>query len=153
MASPSARATGEEAAMAARERILVVDDEQDTLDLLEALLGREGYAIETTLDGPTALERVKAARPDLIVLDVMMPGMDGLEVADRLRFDPATLDVPIIFLTAKDDPYLKSRASILDVYAYIHKPFSPDAMLAEVRNCLNVFGRKSRDEDPEHQGP
>jgi len=138
--------------MSAKERILVVDDEPDTVELLQALLEGEGYAVETALDGPSALERVKASPPDLILLDVMMPGMDGLEVCDRLRFDPATCDLPIIFLTAKEDPYLRSRASILDVYAYIPKPFSPEEMLAEIRNCLNVFGRKSRDHDREHPG-
>ena len=138
--------------MAARERILVADDDGDMLELLEALLEGAGYAVETAADGAAALEQVAAATPDLILLDVMMPKMDGLEVCDHLRFDPATRDVPIIFLTAKQDPVLKSRASILDVYAYIEKPFAPEEVLAEVRNCLNVFGSNDRDDDRQHQG-
>ena len=136
--------------MARRERILVVDDEADTRELLQTLLEGEGYAIETAADGKAALVSVRAAQPDLILLDVMMPAMDGLEVCDHLRFDPATRDVPIIFLTAKQDAVTRSRASILDAYAYIEKPFSPDALLAEIRNCLNVFGREPRDDDREH---
>ena len=139
--------------MAEQDRILVVDDEADTLELLQVLLENEGYVVVTASDGPTALEKVKAAPPDLVLLDVMMPGMDGLEVCDHLRFDPATRDVPIIFLTAKHDPYLKSRASILDAYAYIEKPFAPGEMLAEIRNCLNVFGRRHCDDDREHESP
>ncbi|MFW6161720.1 MAG: response regulator [Planctomycetota bacterium] len=135
--------------MTTRERILVVDDEADTQAMLQALLEAEGYAVETAADGAKALEHVQAARPDLILLDIMMPQMDGLEVCDRLRFDPETRDVPIIFLTARQDPAVKSRASILDAYAYIEKPFDPDALLAEVRNCLNVFGREARDDDRE----
>ena len=139
--------------MAECGRILVVDDEADTLELLQTLLESEGYAVDTAANGPTALEKVQAAPPDLVLLDVMMPGMDGLEVCDHLRFAPATRDVPIIFLTAKHDPYLRSRASILDAYAYIEKPFAPEEMLAEVRNCINVFGRRPNDDDREHQGP
>jgi len=136
--------------MARREHILVVDDEEDTRTLLRTLLESEGYGVETAADGKAALEHIQAARPDLILLDVMMPQMDGLEVCDHLRFDPATRDVPIIFLTAKHDPVTQSRASILDAYAYLEKPFSPDALLAEIRNCLNVFGREPSDNDRPH---
>jgi CheY-like chemotaxis protein len=136
--------------MAREERILVVDDEEDTRTLLCTLLESEGYGVETAADGEAALERVQATRPDLILLDIMMPQMDGLEVCDHLRFDPATRDVPIIFLTAKHDPVTQSRASILDAYAYIEKPFAPEDLLAEIRNCLNVFGREAGDNDRPH---
>ncbi|MFP4058058.1 MAG: two-component system response regulator [Candidatus Brocadiia bacterium] len=139
--------------MAEADRILVVDDEEDTLDLLRALLEDAGYAVETAADGETALEKTQEQLPDLVVLDIMMPGMDGLEVCDRLRFDEKTRDVPIIFLTAKRDAYWHSRASVLDAYAYIEKPFSAEHLLREVRNCLNIFGRSERDDDRQHQGP
>jgi len=138
--------------MARKERILVVEDDEDTLVLLQAMLEGEGYAVELVKDGGAALARAEASRPDLILLDIMIPGMDGLEVCDRLRFDPQMRDVPVIFLTAKHDAYSASRASILDAYAYIEKPFAPDELLAEVRNCLNIFGRENRDDDREHQG-
>ena len=136
--------------MSAQERILVVDDEADTIELLQTLLEGEGYAVDTAADGRVALDMVHTARPDLVLLDVMMPELDGLQVCDHLRFNPATRDVPIIFLTAKQDSVTKSRASILDAYAYIEKPFAPAELLAEIRNCLNVFGRPDRDDDREH---
>jgi CheY-like chemotaxis protein len=81
-----------------------------------------------------------------------MPGMDGLEVCDHLRFDPKTREIPIIFLTAKGDDYTRTIASILDAYAFIEKPFLPDRLLAEVRNCLNIFGRNTCDDDRQHEG-
>jgi two-component system sensor histidine kinase/response regulator len=138
--------------MAEKERILVVDDDPATLEVLQTLLGGEGYAVETSIDGAAALEKVKASPPDLVLLDIVMPGMDGLAVCDRLRFDPQTRDLPIIFLTAKDDPDLAAVASVLDAYAYIEKPFAPEELLGEVRNCLNIFGRTSRDDDRQQQG-
>lgn len=138
--------------MAREECILVVDDEEDTRELLRTLLESEGYTVATAADGEAALACVQETQPGLILLDVMMPEMDGLEVCDRLRFDPATREVPIIFLTAKQDPVTQSRASILDAYAYIEKPFSPEALLAEIRNCLNVFGRDARDDNREQPG-
>ena len=136
-----------------REHILVVDDEPDTLELLVALLESANYSVESADNGKACLEMVKARRPDLIVLDIMMPGMDGLEVCDHLRFDPATREIPIIFLTAKGDDYTRTIASILDAYAFIEKPFLPDRLLGEVRNCLNIFGRNTCDDDRQHEGP
>jgi len=138
--------------MADKERILVVEDDPDTLELVLAILEGGGYAAEPASDGASALEKAKASPPDLVLLDIMMPGMDGLTVCDRLRFDERTRDVPIIFLTAKGDADLASLASVLDAYAYIRKPFSPDDLLGEVRNCLNIFGRTGRDDDREHTG-
>jgi len=134
-----------------REHILVVDDEPDTLELLGALLEHAGYSVETAGNGQACLEQVKVRRPDLIILDIMMPDMDGLEVCDHLRFDPATREVPIIFLTAKGDDYTRTMASILDAYAFIQKPFLPDRLLTEVRNCLNIFGSNTCDNDRQHE--
>jgi len=139
--------------MARQERILVVEDEPDTLEFLCEMLEGEGYAVEPAADGPAALEKAKEQLPDLVLLDIMMPVMDGLEVCDRLRFDPKTRDVPIIFLTGKGDPDASALASVLDAYAYIKKPFSVDDLLAEVRNCMNIFGRTAGDNDREHESP
>jgi len=88
-----------------------------------------------------------------VVLDVVMPGMDGLTVCDRLRFDPRTRDVPIIFLSGKGDDDTRAIASVLDAYAFIEKPFEPHELLGEVRNCLNIFGRANRDDDRQRKGP
>lgn len=133
--------------MARKERILVVDDDAAMLDYVAAILEGAGYAVERAPDGATALKKAFASPPDLAVLDIMMPGLDGLAVCDKMRFDPRTRDVPIIFLSAKGDADTTAIASVLDAYAFIEKPFQPDELLAEVRNCLTIFGRDEREEN------
>ncbi len=133
--------------MAGKERVLVVDDDPSALELIVTLLGGAGYTVERAADGASGLAKAKASPPDLVLLDVAMPGMDGLAVCDKLRYDPKTRDVPIIFLSAKGDDDTVALASVLDAYAFIRKPFKPEELLAEVRNCLNIFGGKSRGED------
>ena len=87
----------------AEYKILVVDDVQSNVLLLKALLGREGFGIVYAMNGTEALEKVKSEHPDLILLDVMMPDMDGFEVAGRLKVEPEQAEIPIIFLTALND--------------------------------------------------
>ena len=128
--------------MARKERILVVDDDAAMLDYVAEVLAGEGYTVERAADGASGLKQAIASPPDLVVLDVAMPGMDGLAVCDRLRFDPRTREVPIIFLSGKGDDDTAAIASVLDAYAFIEKPFEPHELLGEVRNCLNIFGRK-----------
>ena len=82
-------------------RILVVDDTPANVRLLEAVLGPRGYEMRTAGSGPEALEAVTRDRPDLVLLDILMPGMDGYEVCRRLRADPSTAEIPIVILTAK----------------------------------------------------
>lgn len=132
--------------MAGKERILVVDDDPAMLDYVASVLGSAGYTVERAADGATGLSKAFASRPDVVVLDILMPGMDGLTVCDRLKFDPRTRDVPIIFLSARGDDDTAALASVLEAYAFIEKPFAPEELLGEVRNCLNIFGRKDRDE-------
>ncbi|HOC26379.1 MAG TPA: response regulator, partial [bacterium] len=84
------------------KKILIVDDEQEILDLLTFNLRREGYETLAVADGEAALVQAHAARPDLIILDVMLPGKDGWEVLRSLRQDPATRSVPVVFLTARE---------------------------------------------------
>src|SRR5437773_8466569 len=84
-------------------RVLIVEDEPDIRDLLAHHLVREGYAVSTAANGVEALRQVTAVRPDLLLLDLMLPEMDGLEVCRRLRRDPPTASLPIIMLTAKSD--------------------------------------------------
>lgn len=141
-----------EGLMARKERILVVDDDPPMLDYIASALEAEGYTVERAADGPTGLKHALAAPPDLVVLDVVMPGMDGLTVCDRLRFDPRTREVPIIFLSAKGDEDTAAIASVLDAYAFIEKPFEPHELLSEVRNCLNIFGRTARDDNRGRKG-
>ena len=83
------------------KKILLVDDEKHIVRLVQVNLERMGHTVITAYDGPEALEKVKTDKPDLIVLDVMMPQMDGFEVLKRLKSDPTTRDIPVIMLTAK----------------------------------------------------
>jgi CheY-like chemotaxis protein len=93
--------------------VLVVDDDESTCDALQRLLSRMGYAATCVRDGRAALDAVESARPDVIVLDWMMPEMDGLEVLRRLRQSPAAKDVPVLFYSAVDNPDLVGEAARL----------------------------------------
>jgi len=114
-------------------RILVVDDEAPIRDLVRGYLEREGFAVEAAVDGPSAVEAVRAAAPEVVILDVMLPGLDGLEVCQRLR---AAGNVPILMLTAKDT--VADRVEGLDAGAddYLVKPFEFDELLARIRALL-----------------
>jgi two-component system response regulator MprA len=114
--------------------VLVVDDDRPVLAMLERTLAAEGYEVRTARDGPAALVAVERAAPDLIVLDVMLPGMDGLAVARRLRARGLTL--PILLLTARDA--VAERVAGLDAGAddYLVKPFAAEELMARVRALL-----------------
>ena len=114
--------------------VLVVDDDRPVLAMLERTLAAEGYEVRTARDGPAALVAVERAAPDLIVLDVMLPGMDGLAVARRLRARGLTL--PILLLTARDA--VAERVTGLDAGAddYLVKPFAAEELMARVRALL-----------------
>lgn len=114
-------------------RVLVVDDEQGILDFIELGLTYEGFEVETTNNGSKGLELALQNRPDLIVLDVMLPGIDGMELCRRLRaFD----DVPIIMLTAKDEVSDRIQGLNLGADDYLTKPFSFQELVARVRAVL-----------------
>jgi len=116
-----------------KERILIIEDDEGILRVLRRTLTYEGYQVETTLDGETGLSRVHDWHPDLIILDLMLPGMDGLEVTQRLRTEG---NIPILMLTAKDT--LNDRVLGLDAGAddYMTKPFELDELMARVRALL-----------------
>jgi len=136
MALPEAPPT--DTAGDAAPRILVVDDEETIREFLELGLSHEGYHVETAADGPTALRLATRVKPDLIILDIMLPGTDGLEVCKRIS---ATSDVPIIMLTARSE--LHDRVAGLDGGAddYIVKPFRFQELLARVRAVLRRRGK------------
>jgi phosphate regulon transcriptional regulator PhoB len=123
----------------ARE-VLVVEDEPDIRRLVVLHLERDGFRCRTATSGPDALREVKTAVPDLVVLDLMLPELDGLEVCRRLRRDSSTSSVPIIMLTAKSDEV--DRVVGLEVGAddYVGKPFSPKELVARVRAVLRRSG-------------
>lgn len=116
-------------------RILVVDDDRDVIGLLEYLAKKEGLDVIESLDGKEGLSRAKADLPDLIILDIMMPELDGFTVAQRLSADPATQQIPVIILTAK--VHMQDAFEPLsNVRRYITKPFDPTHLLSTVRTLL-----------------
>lgn len=120
-----------------RPKLLVVDDVEANIDILLEVLS-EDYAVRVAIDGPTALSSVRKALPDLILLDVMMPGMDGFEVCRRLKADPTTAEIPIVFLTAMHEDEDVTYGLDLGAIDYITKPFNPAMVKARVRNHLEL---------------
>jgi len=114
-------------------KILVVDDEQSILDLVTAYLRQEGYEVYTAMDGPGGLHAAHVFKPDLIVLDVMLPGMDGIEVLTRLRRES---DVYVIMLTARSEETDKIIGLSVGADDYLTKPFSPRELVARVKAAL-----------------
>lgn len=122
-------------------RVLVVEDELDQQELLRFNLKREGYSVRVTDDGAEALRMVSDEPPDAIVLDLMLPGMDGVEVCRRLRAEPSTAHVPVVMLTAKSED--SDMVAGLDAGAddYITKPYSPSVLMARVKAVLRQTER------------
>ena len=120
----------------AKERILVVDDEEDILELVRYHLAREGYQVGMAGTGEEAMKKVKLDPFDLILLDLMLPGLDGLEVAKALKNDPKTKTIPIIMLTAKGEDADVVSGLELGADDYITKPFSPRVLSARVKAVL-----------------
>jgi two-component system phosphate regulon response regulator PhoB len=117
-------------------RILIVEDDKDIAQLIALYLQKAGHTVETLASGTTAVARVKAAPPDLIVLDLMLPGMDGLLVCQALRADAATARVPIIMLTARGEEGERVRGLSTGADDYVVKPFSVPELMARIRAIL-----------------
>src|SRR3989442_15359256 len=113
--------------------ILVVDDEPKIVELARDYLEHAGFAVQTARDGAAALEQVHRGRPDLVVLDLGLPGLDGLDVTRRIRQDS---NLPVIMLTARDDEIDKLLGLELGADDYLTKPFSPRELVARVRAVL-----------------
>lgn len=124
--------------MVNNELILVVDDTPANLEVICEALSDAGYEIATAIDGERALKRVHTHPPDLILLDVQMPGMDGFETCKHLKSDPATQSIPIIFMTALADADSKIKAFEIGAVDYITKPFQEREMLARVKTHLKL---------------
>jgi len=119
-----------------RERILVVDDEEDILELVRFNLAREGYDVICATSGEKAVELSRSELPDLIVLDLMLPGIDGLEVAKVLKNEVDTKGIPIVMLTAKGEEADIVTGLELGADDYVTKPFSPRVLVARLRAVL-----------------
>lgn len=117
-------------------RVLVVDDSEVLRKIVSFNLTREGYSVDEAKDGKEALEKLQQIKPDLVILDIMMPYVDGFEVLRRMRKDPELANIPVIMLTAKggeDDP---KTALELGANGFLTKPFSPIKLLEEVRRVI-----------------
>jgi phosphate regulon transcriptional regulator PhoB len=119
-----------------KRRVLIVEDEPDIRDLLAFHLEREGFQVVQARTGAEALRQIRAAPPDLVVLDLMLPELDGLEVCRRLRRDPTTATLPIVMLTARGDEVDRVLGLELGADDYIVKPFSPKEVVARIRAVL-----------------
>lgn len=117
--------------------LLIVDDEQDMVDLVTMYMENAGYTVSSALNGNEAEEKLKKLRPDLMLLDIMMPGRDGFAVCESIR---SYSDIPIIFLSARGEEWDKVRAFSLGGDDYIVKPFSPGEMTARIQAVLRRFG-------------
>jgi two-component system phosphate regulon response regulator PhoB len=119
-----------------RSKILVVDDEPEAVELVEFNLKQAGFDVITAADGAEALKKARSALPGLIVLDLMLPAVDGLEVCKILRRDPATVGIPIIMLTAKAGEIDRVLGLELGADDYITKPFSPRELVLRVKKIM-----------------
>jgi len=132
-----------------RKKILIADDEKDIVELIAYNLEQEGFTVSKALDGRKAWELVNAEKPDLVILDLMMPAIPGMEVCRMIRRQDATADLPIIMLTAKSDPVDKILGLEVGADDYLTKPFHVRELIARVRAVLRRSERKPDDDLPE----
>lgn len=119
------------------KHILAVDDEVHIRRLIEVNLLRFGYRVSTAADGQEALDRIREEQPDMVVLDVMMPRVDGFEVLRRLKLDPQTRDLPVVMLTAKAQDADLFRGWQGGVHMYLTKPFNPMELITFVKRIFD----------------
>ena len=131
-----------------QKRILIVEDERDMADLVAMRLTREHYEVEVARDGSEGLEKIRSLRPDLVVLDLMLPGMSGTEIAAQVRSDPRTAAIPILMLTAKSEESDIVVGLKLGADDYVTKPFSMSVLLARIAAIL----RRSSDASSSESG-
>jgi DNA-binding response OmpR family regulator len=126
-------------------RVLVIDDEAPIRLLCRVNLEAEGMDVLEAADGPSGLEKARAEAPDVVLLDVMMPGLDGWRVAEELLDDPRTESIPIVFLTARAELRDRARGIDLGGVDYVTKPFNPVELAPLVRDLLERVARGERD--------
>ena len=119
-----------------RAKVLVVDDEEYIQHILNFSFGAEGYEVVTAADGEEAVAKARNEKPDIIVLDIMMPKMDGYEACRKLKSDPKTKDIPVILLTAKGRDVDKKLGSEAGADDYVVKPFSPGRLIERVDGMM-----------------
>ena len=115
------------------KRVLLIEDEPSIIEAIRFILTRDGWAVQTHSDGATAGARVREARPDVLILDVMLPGRSGFDILEELRADPVTAALPVLLLTAKGQTADRERAERSGASRYMTKPFSNAEVLASVK--------------------
>src|SRR4030067_1254034 len=120
----------------AAKSILIIEDEKDIVDLIAYHLKQSGFSVLTALDGPWGLERAKEKRPSLVILDLMLPGMDGKDVCRALKSNPLTQSIPVLMLTAKSEEMDRVIGFELGADDYVTKPFSPRELVLRVKAIL-----------------
>ncbi|SRR5579884_4190265 len=128
--------------------ILIADDEQDIRDLLAYNLSREGFAIETATNGKEALQKLEQTPAALVLLDIMMPEMDGFETCRAIRSNPKTANIPVLFLTARAAEVDQIVSLELGADDYVQKPVSPRVLVARVKSLLRRFDRSEQTPQP-----
>jgi len=124
--------------------ILIADDEQDIRDLIAYNLTKEGFAVETAANGKDALEKLEIKPADLIILDIMMPEMDGFEACRAIRANPKTANTPVLFLTARAGEVDQIVSLELGADDYVQKPVSPRVLIARVKSLIRRFDRSEQ---------
>ena len=120
------------------KRVLLVEDEPNIIEAITFLLSREGWQVETHVDGATAVEMVKAVQPDLLMLDHMLPGKSGLDILTELRSEDQFVTLPILMLTARGQMRDRAQAEAAGVSRFMTKPFSNTEVLAAVRDLTRL---------------
>jgi two-component system alkaline phosphatase synthesis response regulator PhoP len=118
------------------KKILIADDEEDVKVVVQLFLESKGYEIVTAFDGLDALDKTRQEKPDLILLDIMMPIMDGFEVCKKIKADPVTAEIPVVMLSASSHSESKARGLEAGAVEYIIKPFEPDQLEETLRRHL-----------------
>lgn len=120
----------------ASAHVLAVDDEPDIRLLVEMLLGHAGYRVQAAATGEEALAAIERERPDIVLLDIFLPGISGWQVAERLHADGVLPELPVLMLSAHADPGAAGRATTLGCRGFVTKPFDPDTLVHAVRRLV-----------------
>ena len=123
-----------------QNRLLLVDDEVDLVEMVKIRLEASGYQVLTAFDGQEALDKARKEKPDLIILDLMLPKLDGYKVCRMLKFDEKYKNIPILMFTARAQEQDKKLGQEVGADAYLTKPFEPDALIAKIREFLKTAG-------------
>ncbi|MCX5711473.1 MAG: response regulator [Candidatus Omnitrophica bacterium] len=126
----------------AKKKILIIEDEVDQVLLLRTRLEANGYEIVSAFDGKEGLKKVADTKPDLILLDIMLPGIDGFYVFKRLKDDPKYSNIPVIIITAVGDPDIEKKSAAIGADACIRKPYESEDLVEKVKKLIKSSGGK-----------